>query len=222
MIGFKLKMYPRSVFCRGQRRCGLTLVEVLVVMAIIALLVGLLLPAVQSIRETSRMAQCKNNLKMFGLAATNFENAYNAFPPSLTGIQGITFFGLMLPYMELNSFYSDRVHSNSAVHWRPGWPNGWWYDSITANQTRSNSAVFRTGIPQLPVLNCPARGGRTAETAPVPHGGWTKIRTCDYGVLNVGNSRDSHCRYPAANSIGRPPIRIAASGTQPRIRGSPS
>jgi prepilin-type N-terminal cleavage/methylation domain-containing protein/prepilin-type processing-associated H-X9-DG protein len=104
---------PRSLHAKTQ--CGFTLIELLVVIAIIAVLIGLLLPAVQKVREAANRAQCLNNLKQVALAAENYHSTVGQFPvgvhlPVMVGTRptgGTTLWVELLPYFEQDNLYKQ-------------------------------------------------------------------------------------------------------------------
>ncbi len=103
----------------ARRHFAFTLVEVLVVMAIIAVLIGLLIPAVQKIREAGCRAACANNLKQFGVAIHNFTSANGYLPPGIVTLYDVpdswhAAFTFLLPYIEQDGIYAQYNIGSSA------------------------------------------------------------------------------------------------------------
>src|SRR5262245_1475476 len=171
---------------QSRRRAGYTLIELLVVIAIIAILIGLLLPAVQKVREAAARAKCLNNLKQIGLAIRNYESSHGYLPPARArggggaplnpefGITSATtyvqhgFFVSLLPGLEQDNLYRQYDFNRD------------WRDPV-------NRPVVTQ---HLSVVQCPAtpNGNRLDTFSSDGFTNW-QASAADYGVLNGINAR---------------------------------
>lgn len=160
-----------------------TLIELLVVIAIISILIGLLIPAVQAVRESSRRMSCSNNLRQFGLAINNYESAHKKFPPGNSGTlwsTGISVHARLLQFLE-ESYIGDIVDFNVA------------YNHPNNDKARMQS---------VPIFLCPSDG---ANSLPLELGGknsyYANAGTNIMAGSPTNNPADPNYNLPSPNGV---------------------
>jgi len=151
-------------------RFGFTLIELLVVIAIIAVLIGLLVPAVQKVRDAAARISCANNLSQLGKAAHNYQSANNSLPPGMLGSirgnppqyntptdysygQQIGCLTLLLPFVEQDPVYKQMLNgqpadwaSPNALYGTPWWNIG---SAVAASQARIKTYLCPSDNPDV-------------------------------------------------------------------------
>jgi prepilin-type N-terminal cleavage/methylation domain-containing protein/prepilin-type processing-associated H-X9-DG protein len=185
---------------RRRVRSGFTLIELLVVIAIIAVLIGLLLPAVQKVREAANRMSCTNNMKQLGLAVHNYHDTNGGLPVEGT-TQGVSVYIKLLPYVEQGAVYNQiypafqtAINADLAVMQANG---QWQFNQAVVNLYLAAAQQPAAATP-IKTFLCPSRrgtdAGGKADYCGAYHGGVN-------GLSIAGGMFNSAVAAPDANGF---------------------